>query len=410
MLETCLENKVINEFLAYYDKNCWQKLIPSLLEIAILNLKSSFNTLFFSEEDIYNIIKDLKIKNKKPFNYNDKPKPRKENIKYIIYPKPSKKLKTSGGWGEETSFKNNRYSQSWRNSKDKNPNNKFKHNYRSRIKDQIDFDKKNYFNNINYIQNKLSQSYNQKERINYAISYDKDLNPEIIERATIKKNKSKKGGKKIIQKMTQEEYEQKYIEENQEYNNENEIYYEENDDGEIYENQRIHKYPTTYKKIKNNQYNNLKISYNKNNKNQKQNNKIQNKNKKNLYHYNNNIIIPNNKVQTNNNSNKKIQNNKISPYNKIQNKNIQNNNINNINNNIKKNNDSKINNKNNININNKTEKISNSQKGKNKKIINNKLNENKNQKNNNLININNDKNNYININNNLYNDKNINNY
>ena len=55
MLETCLENKIIYDFLKLYDQSYWKKLIPSLLEIAILNLYSSFNTLLFSEEDILNI-------------------------------------------------------------------------------------------------------------------------------------------------------------------------------------------------------------------------------------------------------------------------------------------------------------------------------------------------------------------
>ncbi len=72
MLETCLENKVIHEFLTYYDQSCWHILIPSLLEIAILNLKSSFNTFLFSKEDINNIIKDLKINIKKNIYYSEK--------------------------------------------------------------------------------------------------------------------------------------------------------------------------------------------------------------------------------------------------------------------------------------------------------------------------------------------------
>ena len=294
MLEACLENKIIYNFLTYYDKSCWSKLIPSLLEIAILNLKSSFNTLFFSEEDIYNIIKDLKIKNKKSFNYNEKPKLRRENIKYKIYPKPPQKWRISHGWGEENSVKNNRYCHSWRNKNEDIFNNKFKQS-RSIIKGQVDFDKKSYYSNINYIQNKLSQSYNQKERINYAISYDKYLNPEIIERTTIKKNKSNKGGKKIIQKMTQEEYEQKFIEENQDSNN-NDFYYQENDDEEIFENQGINKNFINYRKIKNNKNNNLN---NKTNKIKKQNNKNQNKNQNNVYHYNDNKIIPSKKTLAN---------------------------------------------------------------------------------------------------------------
>ena len=109
MLETCLENKVIHEFLTYYDKSCWHKLIPSLLEIAILNLKSSFGTYLFSEEDLHNIIKDLKISTKKPQIYtNEKPKPRKIN-NHIIFPKPPTEWRTSDGWGTQDNPQNFRY-------------------------------------------------------------------------------------------------------------------------------------------------------------------------------------------------------------------------------------------------------------------------------------------------------------
>ena len=60
MLETCLNNKIIGDFLNNYQQSRWQKLIPSLRELAILNLNSSCHTVIFSGEDIINIIDELK--------------------------------------------------------------------------------------------------------------------------------------------------------------------------------------------------------------------------------------------------------------------------------------------------------------------------------------------------------------
>ena len=60
MLENCLKHKIIRDFLKNYSQEKWPIIIPSLIEIAILNLKSSFKTLFFSEEDFKNILSDLK--------------------------------------------------------------------------------------------------------------------------------------------------------------------------------------------------------------------------------------------------------------------------------------------------------------------------------------------------------------
>ena len=109
MLETCLGNKVIRDFLKHYKQSRWQKLIPSLIEIAILNLNSSFNTLFFSEEDIHNIIEELKgNQNKK--KYEEEQKQKKESRTHIIFSKPSNEWRTADGGVEpikSTSFKRN---------------------------------------------------------------------------------------------------------------------------------------------------------------------------------------------------------------------------------------------------------------------------------------------------------------
>ena len=233
MLEACLRNRIINDFLKNYKKSRWQKLIPSLIEIAILNLNSSFHTLIFSEEDIHNIIEELKTnQNLKNGNNTEEQRPKKEMRQHIIFSKPSNEWRTADGGVEpmkSNSFKktdnnrdflfdnssisnnNSKYSNSRRNFRDREIekenmiNKKNIRNTKSKIKEQVEMDKKNYYNNKKFDNYKQS-SINQIEKINYAISYDKNLQPELIEKTTI--NKGKKGGKKIIQKMTQEEYEQ----------------------------------------------------------------------------------------------------------------------------------------------------------------------------------------------------------
>ena len=298
MLETCLENKIIYDFLILYDQSRWHKLIPSLIEIAILNLKSSFNTLIFSEEDIYNIIKDLKLKLEEPFICIMSPKERKGNKERDIFYKPSTEWRPPCGFSDYEICDNNRYCFSSKNS-----NKRRLQNVKSKIKELVDNDKRNYY--LNNSENNLSKSYNRKQRINYAISYDKNLEPEIIESSTIKKNKKK--GKKIVQKMTQEEYEQKFMEENQNANKD--LYNDENGGRKVYiqrRNQTEIIDPEESKRL----YNNYIYSKNKlNHKSPKMN--IYNKNKKNLYHYktlnnkqnNINEIFINNARQTYTNNN-----------------------------------------------------------------------------------------------------------
>ena len=57
-------------------------------------------------------------------------------------------------------------------------------NTKSKIKEQVDNDKRNYYNKMN--ENNQNQPI---EKINYAISYDKNLQPEVIEKTTINKNR-----------------------------------------------------------------------------------------------------------------------------------------------------------------------------------------------------------------------------
>ena len=349
MLEACLENKIIYNFLSLYDQSRWKKLIPSLIEIAILNLNSSFNTLIFSEDDIKNIIKDLKLIQKKPMFYNITPKLKEE----IIFQKPSIIWRTVV-LNEDDSSQNIRYYNSWKNSKKKKI-------YQARKIKNIDMD-----TNYTYDNNNLIRSYNPKEKINYAISYDKNLEPEIIERATFKRDKNKKE-KKIIQKMTQEEYEQKFSKENHD-NNSNIIYYKDNKGMNGYE----------INEVKDNDEKNYY-------------NQLDNKIKKNLTKKNNKNIKKINFYNYKNYNNKNVNNKKIKYVNEVSNKNIRQSNNKNRNNNSKNKNSKKISN---------FQKITN-QYFKNQNNINNILN------NNNLLNSE-ENNKYINIENYLKNQENDN--
>ena len=314
MLESCLENKIIYEFLTLYEHSFWKKLIPSLLEIAILNLKSSFNTLLFSEKDINNIIKDLKKEQKFSHNFNNKPKSiheknKEKEKKNILYYKPFTESKTIDGWDDQDNSNNHIHCNS----------DKRKYKYiNSKIKNLVDNDKRNYF--YTRSENNLINNYNfnPKKRINYAISYDKNLTPEIIERTIIRN--SKKGGKKIVQKMTQEEYERKYKDDNQDNNDFNN---EENKSKKLFHSQGPNKINSIdineskispYKSI-NSYYSNISI------KNRSPTLINQSEKKNNLYHYkikfgnknNNNskILIKNTKMINSENYKNNLKNNII---------------------------------------------------------------------------------------------------
>ena len=308
MLETCLNNKTIRQFLLNYEQRRWKKLVPSLIEIAILNLNSSFHTIIFSEEDIDNILNDLKM-NQNVDNIDNKEKPKIESNSHVIFSKPSNQWRTadggippiSGNKEREFLFDNSSITNKSKYSKDNNEierenimNRRNIKNTRSKIKEQVDNDKRNYYNRM-----KGGKKMNNKpiEKINYAISYDKNLEPEIIEKTTI--NKNRKGGKKIVEKMTQEEYEQKFPDEAQNIENECEEEEENNDDNNNEQNYEENEEIEYYAEENNNQV--------------QDNNQI--KNRKNLYHYktdfnnkNNNIIIINNQGKQINNNNELIQN------------------------------------------------------------------------------------------------------
>ena len=171
MLTTCMKYKTIKNFLLNYNESRWCRLIPSLLEIAILNLHISFKTNFFSEKDLENIINDLKLNFKKKLRNNEISN--NKNLDEIILEKSNQQFNDKNKRGKKSGKSR---------SKERMINDEYE--------DEIEKMKKK--NNVN--------------KSNYAISYDKNLRPEIIEKTELK---SKKGGK-ILKRMTEEEYNAQY--------------------------------------------------------------------------------------------------------------------------------------------------------------------------------------------------------
>ena len=87
MIENCLRHKIIRDFLKNYTENRWKDLIPSLIEIGILNLQKSFNKIFFTNDEIKKILRHLQISQIEKDKNREKEKEIKENNKEKEYEK-----------------------------------------------------------------------------------------------------------------------------------------------------------------------------------------------------------------------------------------------------------------------------------------------------------------------------------
>ena len=83
MIEICLKHKIIYDFLKNYKQKKWAKIIPSLIEISILNLYNSFKKSLFSEEELLLIIENLKVKNTKSHSVLKELNQKEETLKKI---------------------------------------------------------------------------------------------------------------------------------------------------------------------------------------------------------------------------------------------------------------------------------------------------------------------------------------
>ena len=229
MIENCLRHKIIRDFLKHYTENRWKDLIPSLIEIGILNLQKSFNKMIFTNDELKKFSRHLQIsqiekdkeRSKEGFKEN-KDNKEKDNEKNIDIKNDSKEK-------EEEKVERNKLikSQSKTNETPKNMNegnmnnandniqrikmidivqnnpekqekmkscteaiiemkNNIKNNYQY-FKNNISIDFKNkltkqkgeYYKKINVEKNRINTK-KHIDKVSYAISYDKDLRPASI--------------------------------------------------------------------------------------------------------------------------------------------------------------------------------------------------------------------------------------
>ena len=243
MLENCLRHKIIRDFLKHYTENRWKDLIPSLIEIGILNLQQSFNKIFFTNEELRKILRHLQISQieKDKEKNREKEKDNKEylieqninkdneknfdiknntnrneferNDKNMLFKSQSKTNEiqntniNGGGYNNDYIYNinnTNNYSQRMQivdiKSFNQDKNDKFKSYYEAMIEV-----KNNIKNNYHYFKNNISNEFKNKiirqkgeyykkinieknknnhkkkvDKVSYAISYDKDLRPANI--------------------------------------------------------------------------------------------------------------------------------------------------------------------------------------------------------------------------------------
>ena len=236
MIENCLRHKIIRDFLKHYTENRWKDLIPSLIEIGILNLQKSFNKIFFTNEELKKVLRHLQIsqiekdkeKNKEKeykdinnkenerilYNKNSKEKEngKDEKMKFIqnqSRPNETPKSYINGSVGSNNKviniYNNNikrmKMIDSTSNNKDKKERIKYSVETINEVKNNIKNNYHYFKNNISIdFKNKLSRQrgeyykkiqfenknkINQKkhiDKISYVISYDKNLRPASISR------------------------------------------------------------------------------------------------------------------------------------------------------------------------------------------------------------------------------------
>ena len=247
MIENCLRHKIIRDFLRHYTENRWKELIPSLIQIGILNLQKSFNKIFFTSEEIKKVLRHLQIsqiekdkeKNKEKereskelkdinkeinskldkdnndnieiLNYSKEKENDKDN-KYSKYQSKLSEISKSSAVGENenniANVDNNLQKMkvidiTTKNNQDKikscnevinemkinikNNYHYFKNNISIDFKNKLTRQKYEHYKKIN-IEQKNNKAKKQIDKVSYAISYDKDLRPESISKKINKNN------------------------------------------------------------------------------------------------------------------------------------------------------------------------------------------------------------------------------
>ena len=244
MLENCLRHKIIRDFLKNYTEKRWKDIIPSLIQIGILNLQKSFNRIVFTidelkmvlhhlqisqiekdkernkekENKIKDMFKDTREKIEKHSYSRDKDKDKEREKENIIknYLKLYERSKSPKSYSNINYNGNNKIVNCHNNTQKmkkieiinsnqekikscnetinednyniRNDYNQFKSNASIDFKNQSNKQKNRNFKKINIDRNKNKNFQRQLDKISYAISYDKDLRPESISKKINKNN------------------------------------------------------------------------------------------------------------------------------------------------------------------------------------------------------------------------------
>ena len=234
------------EFLKNYSDEILSEIIPNVFEIGVLTLKNSFHKMIFSKDELRNIIYDLRKnyyddniylkskneirKKQKEKNFKNLNEPQKDEIEKGIFSgrrmfKQNKEIYPNWWWDQKEENINNNYhynntinyvNNNFDNNNEDNKYRKRKYSHYERkimkmnLLSKGDFDNKN--NNLKKNKNKkYNETHNSKhhhhnkkkimkmenlennnifdknnkinkKKMNYKISYDKDLKPEEIKR------------------------------------------------------------------------------------------------------------------------------------------------------------------------------------------------------------------------------------
>lgn len=242
MLESCLRHKIIRDFLKHYTEKRWKDIIPSLIQIGILNLQKSFNKIIFTIDELKMVLHHLQISQIEEDKERNKEKGKENNMKEInrnnkegierhSYSKDKERekeniiksyLKLNQRSKSPKSYSNINYNGnskiiSCNNNKQKmrkieiininqdkikscnetinednynikNDYNYYKNNSSIDYKNKSNKQKNSNYKKINIDRNKYKNFQKQLDKISYAISYDKDLRPESISKKINKNN------------------------------------------------------------------------------------------------------------------------------------------------------------------------------------------------------------------------------
>ena len=206
MLESCLSHKIIRDFLKNHSENKWKDIIPILIEIGILNLQKAFNKIIFTYEELKKISINLQheqIEKDKEKSKEINKEINKENIyDSLNIDNDDKKINLKN---QNNKIDNNNLKEQKINLIDSTKNNQekqeklkisndtikemkniiknnyqfFKNNINIDLKNKLTKEKKEHFKKLVIEQNN-KKDQKKKDKISYAISYDKNLRPSSI--------------------------------------------------------------------------------------------------------------------------------------------------------------------------------------------------------------------------------------